>query len=116
MAKVTVVGREYINDPRVGGFVASALHVRLTRMRNQTVTSETEVKTEHDYHLDEPSGRKKKTTGKDLKSRAKHDIDRAEAEGEHIWGIAKEQLLRPGVAGGLLGVGTCIQSSHFIIH
>lgn len=36
---------------------------------------------------------------------AKKDLHKAEAESEHIWEIAKERLLQPHVAGGLMGVG-----------
>lgn len=36
---------------------------------------------------------------------AKKDFQKAEAESEHIWEIAKERLLQPHVAGGLMGVG-----------
>lgn len=36
---------------------------------------------------------------------AKKDWKKAEAEGEHFWEVAKERLLQPHVAGGLMGVG-----------
>ncbi|KIJ49402.1 hypothetical protein M422DRAFT_27764 [Sphaerobolus stellatus SS14] len=39
-----------------------------------------------------------------FKSKAKKDIYRAEEEGAAFWEYIKERLLRPGVAGGLLGV------------
>ena len=45
-----------------------------------------------------------KKKARKLADKAKHELDRAEEEGEHLWGLAKEQLLRPGVAGGLVGL------------
>lgn len=40
------------------------------------------------------------------KEKAQDAVHNAEAEGLHIWEVAKDALLRPGVAGGLIGVGT----------
>lgn len=39
-------------------------------------------------------------------SKAKRNLRDAEDEAAGLWNAAKRQLLRPGVAGGLLGVGT----------
>lgn len=39
-------------------------------------------------------------------ARAKKDLHRAEEESEHFLAVAREKILQPGVAGGLLGVGT----------
>lgn len=43
------------------------------------------------------------------KYKAKKKVNKAyreaEAEGEYIWEVAKQYLLRPGVAGGLIGLG-----------
>lgn len=39
------------------------------------------------------------------KRRVKKKIAEAEAEAADVWAVAKEHLLRPGVAGGLIGVG-----------
>lgn len=39
------------------------------------------------------------------RERAKKDLDAAERRGIGIWENMKERLLRPGVAGGLLGIG-----------
>ena len=36
---------------------------------------------------------------------ARKDWQKAEAEGEHLWAVAKQRLLQPHVAGGLMGVG-----------
>ncbi|KAF8587986.1 hypothetical protein K439DRAFT_1630178 [Ramaria rubella] len=47
-----------------------------------------------EYERDEHEHRKK----------AKEDFDRAEEEGLQLWERLKDQLIRPGVAGGLLGV------------
>lgn len=45
---------------------------------------------------------------------AKKDLHKVEAESEHIWEIAKERLLQPHVAGGLMGVGKiCIHQFSF---
>lgn len=40
----------------------------------------------------------------DAKAKAKRTAQKAEAESFHILALFKEQLLRPGVAGGLIGV------------
>jgi hypothetical protein len=52
----------------------------------------------------EPS-RKQKAADK-----AKKYAHEAEDEGHHLWDVAKQHLLRPGVAGGLLGVGMSFPS------
>ncbi|KZT28921.1 hypothetical protein NEOLEDRAFT_1057143 [Neolentinus lepideus HHB14362 ss-1] len=59
-----------------------------------TVTSETEVVRETDESV--PPVPKK--------DKAKKRLHQAEVEGVYLWEIAKEHLLRPGVAGGLLGI------------
>lgn len=47
---------------------------------------------------------------------AKRHAHEAEEESLHLWGVAKQYLLRPGVAGGLLGIGTSLvlYSSRYI--
>lgn len=42
----------------------------------------------------------------EAKSFASKELDKAENEGYWLYGRVKEQILRPGVAGGLLGAGT----------
>lgn len=81
----------------------------------QTVTGETDINITEMRTYDDAGkpvqvkDKDAKKKARDLKEKAKHDLDRAEEEGEHLWGIAKEQLLRPGVAGGLVGLSTsCI--------
>jgi len=85
-AKVNVVGPDFKRNP-------------------VTVTSETDPLTENDYYYDDGnvngSAKRKARVGKE---KAKVTIGKAEREGVHLWGMAKEQLLRPGVAGGLMGV------------
>jgi hypothetical protein len=44
-------------------------------------------------------------------NRARKDIERVEQRSSQLWERLKEQLIRPGVAGGLLGVGTYSQPS-----
>jgi len=44
------------------------------------------------------------TSGRSRKEKAKEELGKAEAEGHHLYELAKQQILRPGVAGGLLGV------------
>jgi len=82
----------------------------------KTVTGETEPLTEfpssseedvhHHAHSTQTGAAKDKakTKGKVFKEKAKKEFEEAEEEGEHLWAIAKEQLLRPGVAGGLVGL------------
>lgn len=42
----------------------------------------------------------------ETRERFRKDIDRVEQRSSQLWERLQEQLLRPGVAGGLLGVGT----------
>ncbi|KAI0342067.1 hypothetical protein BDW22DRAFT_1395949 [Trametopsis cervina] len=50
------------------------------------------------------ASRAAKPDGKKAKSKAKAYAHELEDEGLHVWDLAKHHLLRPGVAGGLLGV------------
>lgn len=72
-----------------------------------TVTSETDILVE-DASSDETDpgaapGAPKKAR-KSRKNKAKRELRKAEDEGLYLWELAKEQILRPGVAGGLVGV------------
>jgi len=58
-----------------------------------TTTSESNVVPQ--YASDDKKSRKQK---------AKHQLEKAEQEGEYLWEKLREQLLRPGVAGGLIGL------------
>ena len=40
-----------------------------------------------------------------LKKKAKKQLHHAEEEGTYLWNYLSERLLRPGVAGGLIGIG-----------
>lgn len=40
------------------------------------------------------------------KERARKGLDEAEEEGLYLWNLFKERIMRPGTAGGILGVGT----------
>jgi len=62
-----------------------------------TQTSELNIPTdaERDRTWDQKRSRKEK---------AKEELGKAEAEADHLWELAKNQLLRPGVAGGLIGI------------
>lgn len=42
---------------------------------------------------------------KERKERAKEFADEVEEESEELWARAKSTLLRPGVAGGIFGIG-----------
>lgn len=53
----------------------------------------------------EPS---KRTKGQDAAAKAKRYVHEVEEEGSHLWDVTKRYLLRPGVAGGLLGVGASL--------
>lgn len=67
-----------------------------------TITSETEAYIEVTDDEDEGSnvnGSEKR------KRRVKKRVAEAEAEASDLWAVAKENLLQPGVAGGLMGVG-----------
>lgn len=85
----------------------------------QTVTGEGVIATE--YYVSEeddnasrrqgsfiPKEADAKKKARKVTEKAKRELDRAEAEGEHLWDVAKEQLLRPGVAGGLIGLSESI--------
>lgn len=42
---------------------------------------------------------------KKLRKKANKRYQEAEAEGEYLWEVTKQYLFRPGVAGGLIGLG-----------
>lgn len=44
--------------------------------------------------------------GPSKKKKVRKDIDRVEQRSMQLWERVKEQLIRPGVAGGLIGAGT----------
>ncbi|KAG9118652.1 hypothetical protein FRC07_006733 [Ceratobasidium sp. 392] len=73
-----------------------------------TVTSET--RPAHYESSDDEGGNRtgssKKRAAKDraAKDRARKGIEHAEEEGLYLWNQFKERLLRPGTAGGILGV------------
>lgn len=47
---------------------------------------------------------------KERKERAHEALDEYEEEGLALWDRAKQTLLQPGVAGGVLGVGAFVRS------
>jgi hypothetical protein len=51
--------------------------------------------------------------GKKASDKAKKLAHELEDEGSYLWALAKHHLLRPGVAGGLLGVGA--QASNLLM-
>ena len=51
-----------------------------------------------------------RSRGQRAADKAKHYAHELEDEGFYLWNLAKHQLLRPGVAGGLLGVGEYLHS------
>lgn len=59
----------------------------------------------HTGPLESPEERPK---GQRAANKAKKYVHDAEEEGSHLWHVAKHHLLRPGVAGGLMGVGMFI--------
>ena len=67
-----------------------------------TVTSETDIYVE--VTDDEDDGGNVNGSEKS-KRRVKKRLAEAEAEAADIWAVAKDKLLQPGVAGGLIGVG-----------
>ena len=48
--------------------------------------------------------------GQRAADKAKKYVHDAEEEGFYLWNVAKHHLLRPGVAGGLIGVGASLQT------
>ena len=57
---------------------------------------------DEEIHHDIGKGKKK---ARHAKEKAHAQLERAEDEGLHLYAVAKEYILRPGVAGGLIGVG-----------
>jgi hypothetical protein len=72
------------------------------------VTSETEILIPEDETVVGDYSKKSKAKSKlnKLEDEARKDWHKAEEEGSYLWNVLKEQLFRPGVAGGLIGVGT----------
>lgn len=57
-------------------------------------------------HMTPESVSTSRSKGQKAADKAKKYAHEIEDESFHLWNVAKQQLLRPGVAGGLLGVGT----------
>jgi len=70
-----------------------------------TVTSETTPVT-YESSDDEDKNRtgSSKKRAAHAKERARKGIEEAEEEGLHLWNMFKERVMRPGTAGGILGV------------
>ena len=83
----------------------------------KTQTSETEPLTEIISEQAKSDARLAKDRAKPkaqrFKEKAEREWEEAEEEGEHIWEVAKEKILQPGVAGGLMGLG---EHRTYLIH
>ncbi|EIN11334.1 hypothetical protein PUNSTDRAFT_62791 [Punctularia strigosozonata HHB-11173 SS5] len=74
-----------------------------------TITSETEIRvpqTEEDVPTGKGNAKAAKAKSKlhQLEDEARKDWSKAQDEGFYLWNVVKEQLFRPGVAGGLIGI------------
>lgn len=69
-----------------------------------TLTSQARENIDQEY--DDLTGTSDK---KRYKKKANKRFQEAEAEGEYIWDVTKQYLLRPGVAGGLIGLGAFLR-------
>lgn len=94
-AKVNIVPQDFKENPR-------------------TVTQESVVYEESPAVGDFPQSRPSKTNAngyvnghskESKRSKASRQVQEVQAEGLYIWESAKHYLLRPGVAGGLVGLG-----------
>jgi hypothetical protein len=83
-AKVNVVSSDFKSNPA-------------------TFTSEAQVTVDDDYG-DLNTTTRAGANNKNFKKNAKKGFREAEAEGEYLWEITKQYILRPGVAGGLVGL------------
>ena len=59
-------------------------------------------------HQSEPIREKLKRGVRNVKGRANSALEEAEEDSVALWELTKEYLLRPGIAGGLMGVGVFI--------
>jgi len=66
-----------------------------------TVTSEADV---IDQYPESNTAPKSSSNSHSKRVKAKKHLENAEEEGEYLWAKLREQLLRPGVAGGLIGI------------
>lgn len=83
-AKVNVVSSDFKSNPA-------------------TFTSEAQVTVDDDYG--DLTTARSGANNKKFKKNAKKGFREAEAEGEYLWEVTKQYILRPGVAGGLIGLG-----------
>jgi len=82
-AKVNVVSSDFRSNPA-------------------TFTSEAQITVNNDY--EDITGTRPGSNRNKFKKDAKKGFREAEAEGEYVWEVTKQYLLRPGVAGGLIGL------------
>lgn len=101
-AKVNVVPQDFKENPRT--------------VTQESVVYEEESPIVGDFPQSRPS--KSKVNGyvngpssgnsrESKRSKARHQVHEVQEEGLYIWESAKHYLLRPGVAGGLVGLGMC---------
>ena len=63
-------------------------------------------------HQSEPIREKLKRGVRNVKGRAHSALEEAEEDNVALWELTKEYLLRPGIAGGLMGIGVFIITTY----
>lgn len=100
---VNVAPSDFKSNPHVS--ISSYIRRKPSDESFQTVTSET-VPATYDSSDDEGQGnRTGSSKRRAAKDRARKSLHKAEEEGLYLWAQFKERVLRPGTAGGILGVG-----------
>ena len=100
VAKINIVGPDFKEHP-------------------ETVTSTQDVPREDSATVESHARRTRRSTPAD---RARKYAHQAEDEGFYLWNYAQHYILRPSVAGGLLGIGaskptyTCIRYTYHILY
>ena len=101
-----------VNRPAVSGVADDAAKVNIVpsdfKEHPATLTSIKEPLVVDDEPEDDGTGNEKR------KRRAKRRVHELEDEAEGVWDYVKDLVLRPGVAGGILGVGAYL-SDFFLV-
>jgi hypothetical protein len=102
-AKVNLVPADFKVHPETVTSTAPVIEQYPTPPPPKTTTA-APTKTEKVEAKAEKAESKAKDTLRSLEDKTQHALHEAEEEGLYLWKLFRENILRPGVAGGLIGV------------
>lgn len=98
-SKVNVVPQDFKENPRTATQESVVYEEESSAARDSPQSTPSKSKVNgHANHSSSDSKESKR-------SKASRQVQEVQAEGVHMWESAKHYLLRPGVAGGLVGLG-----------